>query len=234
MAIAIDVLNLGEFAQDSAGATVACTTTSAAAAGSTIILTGTLITNPETVNSAADNGPGLTWTIDNQWFGSVNGDASTFMASAYAPAGMASGTTITVTFSASTAGGRSVTATSFTGIASASPVDVASLRSLGAATTAWTTPSMSVLAGSVIVGISGTFTGQLTSLVTGPSIEAHDLGDAGGFAQTTCYQIVAAGGSATVAGTWSSNATSTTGGVAYKAGAAVSALRSTQWLGAIG
>lgn len=212
MAIAEDVRNLGENALDSAQTSIAFTTGTAVASGGFIVVTITCL-SVRTVTGIS--GGSLTWVKDKE--GSNNSTISIW--SAQAPAGLASGTTITATFSASSAGGNSICGTSYTGVATSSPVDTTN-GPQAAVGTAWATGSMTIAAGSVIVACASDFNTLQTSTPTAPSVEAHDFG-AGGFSQTTCYRIEAAGGSFTVAGTWA--ATTLNNGdidaVAYKAAA---------------
>lgn len=212
MSIALDQLSIGQLADDTSGSSIAFTTTQNVAANGFIVLTATWVNSAgPTLSSVA--GGGLTWSIDKQGFGSANADVGVI--SAQAPAGLSSGTTITATLSGSTLGGRSICGTSFTGVNSSSALDTTNGPTDNAGA-AWTTGSMSILAGSVIVACSADFAALHTSTVTAPSIEAHDFGD-GGFAQTTCYRIEASAGSYTVAGTWSTSEVGSTNAAAYKA-----------------
>lgn len=216
MAITLDVLNLGEFALDTAATSVAVTTTSAAASGATVIVTGTNLLN-FVLTGVADNGPNLTWAIDKQ---ADDSNGNVWIASAYAAGGLASGTTITGTFGGSCLGARSICATSFLGIDSTTAVDTTSGPSNFTTVAAWTTPSTAILAGSLLIACCVQMETLRTSLVTSPSLEAHDFGNGTGFAQTTCYRIESAAASYTVAGTWSAaTGTGTCSAVAYKAAA---------------
>lgn len=205
MAIALDVANVGEFAQDSASTTIALTTGATVAAGGFIVLAACWAQSGITMSSVA--GGSLSWTIDTQGISPDSSQCSGAVISAQAPSGLASGTTITATLSSSSPGGRSITATSFTGVKTSAPAGVNSLVAGPAGVAAWASGSLAIAAGSLIACLSVDFSGQQTSTVTGPSVEAHDLGDAGGFAQTTCYRIESGAGSYTVAGTWSANVT---------------------------
>lgn len=200
MAITLDVLLLGSFAVEDAGATtVAVTTTQAAAAGSTIILCGyTGSFQPTTPIS--DNGPGLTWTVD------VVGKNTTtspyaWIISAYAPAGLASGRTITVTLTGS-AGDRFMTATSFLGVKTSLRVDTTAAV-IDQAGTAWTTRNMTTQAGSVLLAAVADSDNSHTSTPTAPALEIADINSPGNAAFTSAYRIEAAGGTYAVAGTWS-------------------------------
>ena len=106
MAIVIDQLSIGETAADSASSTVAFTTNQTVASNGFIVVTVTWI-NPSGQTLLSVGGGGLTWNIDKQ--GQTGGtEAPTAIVSAQAPSGLASGTTITATFSASVAGARSI------------------------------------------------------------------------------------------------------------------------------
>lgn len=229
MAITVDQADIGSFAADTSGTTVAFTTTAAVAAGGFIVLTITDLTGAGQVPSSVSGG-GLTWTVDKTGLG---GSASGIgIASAQAPAGLASGTTITATYSASTAGARSICGMSFLGVKTSAPVGVTDNHS-NATGTAWTTNSMTVSAGSVIVACAQNTTNLFTSTPTAPAVEAHDFGS-GGFSQTTVYLIDGgSGGAHTLAGTWSSSANSDTVAVEYLA-APVTATTPTRTLLGVG
>lgn len=213
MAIAIDVLNLGETLADSAGSTVAVTTTSAAAAGSTIILVGCAF-KTTTINASSVAGGGLSWAVDKTAYSS--GNDNVFIASAYAAAGLASSTALTVTFSASAAGARAVYATSFTGIATTSPVDTTS-GPTDYTGTAWTSASTAIAAGSVLIAVCNDFFTSNVATVTAPSIQSHNSSVGGSFTLVSGYRIEASSGSYVVAGTYdSASADGTVVAVAYK------------------
>lgn len=226
MAITLDVLNVGEFGiEDGGSTTIALTTTSAAASRSTIVLSGAC-GGFDPTTTISDNGPGLTWTRD--MFGTGTGTGRIFFYSAYAPAGLASGTVITLTLGGS-CGDRYMCATSFLGIKTSSPVDTTA-ASTGYTGTAWTTGSMATQAGSVIWGASYDGNNSHTSLPTAPSLEAHDIYFPSGSAFTSCYRIESAASTYTVAGTWDSAlANGVNGGVAYLQ-ASVTGVMTTSWL----
>lgn len=213
MAITIDQASIGEFASDTAGTTAQITTTQNVASGGFIILACTCL---DTQSISSFSGGGLTWTIDKQ--GTGLGSIRLAIASAQAPSGLASGTTLTANYSASTPGARSLCGTSFLGVVTSSPVDGTPDNKGFSSTTAWTSNGMTIQAGSAIVAAAGNSTNLLTSTPTNPLIEAHDFGN-GGFSQTVGYQIQASAGTYTSAGTWSSAASGTVNAVAYKAAA---------------
>lgn len=215
MAIVIDRLTIGSTAVDTASTTVAITTTAAVASGGFIVLCVGWGTNLVTLSSVA--GGSLTWTIDKQGVFSTAADGLAIV-SAQAPTGLASGTTITATFSGSAPGGRSLGGMSFTGVATSSPVDGTPPAITTFATgTAWASGSMALSAGSVAVGCSHETSTNLTSTPTSPALESFDVnGGAGTFAATGAYRIESSAGSVTVAGAWSSSCQGCALGVAYK------------------
>lgn len=220
MAIVIDKTNIGEVAINATATTVDMTTSAAVASGGFIVLVIGWWNNASQTLSSVSGGS-LTWTIDKQGNGGDN--AGLGIASAQAPSGLASSTTLTATFSAS-AGGRSLVGTSFTGVATSSPVDVTTGPTSPTVGTAWETASTTILAGSLFIAGSCEMDSDHTNTVTSPSIEAHDVnGGSGTFSCTTCYRIEASAGSYTIAGTWSSSCRPVVDGVAYKA-AAVTAI----------
>jgi hypothetical protein len=219
MAIAVDVADLGKAAGDPALGTIAFTTTSPVASGGFIVLSVGWFDGTATLSSVA--GGGLTWTIDFQGKAGVTSDRVALV-SAQAPAGLVSGTTITATFSAATPVAREIGGTSFTGVATSSPVDVALGAAVAVSPSAagWTSGSLSVAAGSVMVATCYNESGNFTNTVTAPSLQAVLMPNAASpTSQVTCYRIESSAGSVSVAGTWSTAATSGTGAVAYKAAA---------------
>jgi hypothetical protein len=220
MPIAVDQVNVGEFALDSSASTIAVTTSATVASGGFIVLYFTWVGPSVTLSSVS--GGGLTWTIDKQGESTgLDPDCDGAIVSAPAPAGLASGTTITGTLSAATVGGCSVAATSFTGVLTPGSVDTTAGPS-DYTTTAWTV-SMTTSGSAVLVAGAMDFHTSDTSTITSPSVEAHDFGAAGGFEQTVGYRIEPAAGTYTVAGTWAASATGTALGVAYKAAVSAAA-----------
>lgn len=211
MAIALDA-SLGTATNIAASTTVALTTSSAVAAGGFIVLEVSWF-DPVTLNSVS--GGSLTWAVDKQ--GSQFSENSALV-SAQAPAGLASSTAITATFSG-TARARGISGISFTGVASSSALDTTSgPTGVTPAATGWASASTAILAGSVLVAVCFAEVGA-TSTPTAGSTEAFDYTDSGN-SHTMAYRIESSAGSYTVAGTWSSGAESVTNAAAYKAAAA--------------
>ncbi len=152
-----------------------------------------------TLSSVA--GGGLTWTVDFQAKESNNEHLA--IASADAPAGLASGTVVTATFSGSVTLGL-MSGASFTGIASASPVDAAT-SATQAGVRPWTATVTRTNATDLVLGVS-TIDANATSTATAPNTEIHDFGNSAYFSwMTSTYAITSATGATTVAGTWSAN-----------------------------
>lgn len=218
--IIIDITNLGVGFADPGSTTIALTTTSAVASGGFIIVSVGWF-NIVSLSSVA--GGGLTWTVDKQGQDGVNGPASCSagIASAQAPSGLASGTTITATFSGS-AVARNISASSFTGIKTTTPAEASDgpKGSGGSATTAWATNSVALSGGSLLFATSYNETSDVSNTVTAPSLQAvivHNT--ASGLSSVSCYRIESSAGNYSVAGTWGGSVKSTTVAVAYLAAA---------------
>jgi len=162
-------------------------------------------------------GGGLTWTIDRQAQDARNFHGA--IASATAPTGLAAGTVITANFSAPVTKGL-IAAASFTGIASASPLD-ASGSNVQAGVAAWTASVTTTNANDLVLGWSG-INAQATSTATAPNVEIHDVrNSAYSESATSAYRIESTAGVKAVNGTWSqpSGATANiTVVAAYRAG----------------
>lgn len=214
MAILVDQASIGA-ASPGDGTSAAFTTNQIVAANGFIVVCLGFFTQL-TVNSVS--GGGLSWTIDAQGW-PAGGPAADVVciASAQAPAGLASGTTITASTSG-TMSGPTIGGMSFTGVKTSSPVDGTPPAVVGVtpAAAGWATGSYAMTAGSVLVGTSWAETSSATSTPTSPSIESYDSpAGTSGWGATAAYRIEASSGSYTVAGTWGSNQQSATVGVAY-------------------
>jgi len=179
------------------------TTTAAAAANTRIFLFVNWNHTSRTLTSVS--GGGLTWAVDVQ----VR-DGSRFhgaIASASAPAGLATGTVITATFSGSVAHGL-IAAASFVGIASTNPVDRTSTNTQRGVA-AWTDSITTTNANDLVLGWSG-LDAVTTSTPGAPSIEIHDFSNSAyDQSATSVYRIETTAGAKTVAGTWLNRAGST-------------------------
>lgn len=217
MTVVLDQADIGHSGVDSSSGTIAFTTNQNVASGGFIVLDVGWGDATKTLSSVS--GGGLTWAIDKQGVAANGSNGCAASVSAQAPSGLASGTTITATYSAATVG-RAIGGTSFTGVATSTPLDTSSGPTDYASTTAWTTASTTIAAGSVLIGISHCTNTNDTSTITAGSTEAQDFGGgAGTFGQTVGYRIQAVGGAFTVAGTWSGSEQGTTIAAAYKVAA---------------
>jgi hypothetical protein len=223
VAITVDVANLGTATQTAAGTTMAFTTTAAVASGARIIVTGGCWDVIATVSSVA--GGGLTWTIDKQGHDLIVVNPNPYIVSANAPSGLASGTTITVTFNLEADVAGTIGGSSFLGIDTTTPVEEAGGPvGVSPAATAWASPSMTIDAGALLIATCWNETNSSASTPSAGSTEALDFSNADGYGQTTAYRIEASAGTYTVAGTWGTAAQSTTNAVAYKAAASATSL----------
>lgn len=210
MSILIDKPSIGEFSLDTAGSSIVMTTDHAVAQFGFISLAVGWVIGPTLTGVS---GGGLIWNIDQL---GTPGSARLALVSAQAPAGLAAGATITATLSGSASGGRVMLGTSFTGVKPTSPVDVSGAGPLVSTTTAWTTGSQPLSAGSVLVGYVSVLRTDSTSTPVAPSIETHDVtGGPGSYNNTTEYRIESSAGNYAVAGTFS--VTQDNGGPIYAA-----------------
>lgn len=198
MAIVLDKANIGLAFNAAAGSTIALTTSQAVASGATIICSVGWFGAAQTLSSFS--GGGLTWTIDKQGKGGSDGCA---VVSAYATSGLASGSVLTATYSASVGGDRCIVGSSFTGIQSSLP-GYGSVSNIPGTTTAWTTGNVTTTANGDMIYAASLADGQATtSTITSPSIEDYDSNDVGSnTSRTGAHRIEATAGTYTVAGTW--------------------------------
>lgn len=213
MAIAIDLTTIGSQITDSSSTTYSFTTTGAVASNGFIVLGFHCVDGPTSIVSVADNGPGLTYTVDKSGFGSFSNFGA--IISAQAPAGMASGKIITITINT---GGVSALfgGCSFTGVKTSSPVDGTVLGPTNtSAATAWTTGNYAVAAGSVIVGYCINTTNASANTPTAPSLENYEGNNGADFGGAMEYRIESGSGSVPVAGAWGTACNSTNFAVAY-------------------
>lgn len=216
MAIAVDQASIGYTPASGSQTTVAFNTTATVASGGFIVVCAFFWASGNTFSSVA--GGSLTWTIDKQGHSAGPTNPNLCIASAQAPTGLASGTTITATFSA-TSPARGIGGMSFTGVASSTPVDTTA-NPIGANSTAWTTGNVTIAAGSVLVGACyQESTNATKSTITAPSTEVFDDGMVSEFGATAGYRIESSAGAYAVAGTWAGTVQSATLAVAYLAAA---------------
>jgi hypothetical protein len=219
VAIAVDKASIGGIVQEPVNSTVAFTTNQTVASNGFIVLICTYWHNGTSATLSSVSGGGLSWTIDVDVV-SANGGGNPRVAiiSAQAPSGLASGTTITGTFSASLNGSMAgLAGSSFTGVKTSSPVDVTTARNDTTDQT-WATASASIQAGSLLYGGAFNFSAQATSTPT-QGTEATDFNNAVGGSAASNYRIESSAGSYTLGGSWTAGANSVSVSVAYLAAA---------------
>jgi hypothetical protein len=116
------------------------------------------------------------------------------------PLGLASGTTITATFSVAV-DGRAIGGFHFTGVETASALDTTPSPNGQTVATLTSNSLTTANAGEVVIGFSH-MEAQRTSTPTSPSLEALDWNSASTLSWTLCYRIEASPSSYTFAGTW--------------------------------
>lgn len=224
MAIAVDKLLGSRGYAPGSGTSFNFTTTNAVASGATIIVGWGYFPSPVATVSSVSGGS-LAWTVDKSGVGETGsfpgGGTTVGIASAYAPSGMPTSTTITVNFSGTTDPDVVVGGVSFLGVKTSSPVDGTPplIAGVSPAAAGWATTSQTLTAGSVLVSVdyqplNG---GALTNTPTSPALEVFDIGDSIAGTGVMSYRIESSAGSYNLAGTWSSNAESLFCSVAYLA-----------------
>jgi hypothetical protein len=183
-----------------AGTSVTLTTSAAAAAGSMVVIGVASFIGAVPAHSVTAAG-GLTWaTAHTSTSGSLRG--SLFYA--FAPTGLASGTTLTV--SAGSAGDWLIGGGSWLGIDTSGTLAAAltGLNAAAAATAAWATGTIAAGAGNLMVSV--TFedgSGTATSTTTSPALELLDFNNAGQSEALTMGYKLNSSASDSIAGLWS-------------------------------
>jgi hypothetical protein len=177
--------------------TIALTTNVTIASGNWIEV-GVFSFGSSTVTGVADTGPGLTWTNVAQF---ANGSTRAAKFRAYAAAGMASGTVITATYSATTQY-RGMGGTSFAGGASNSAIEATTNAS--GSTAAWSASPTAARAGDLVTVVGNLNNVSGSDTPDGNSTEGFDFNVAATPATYTLVHRNAPSGAATTAGgTWS-------------------------------
>lgn len=168
MAITVDKANAGTNGNDSTSTTISVNTSQTIASGAFIVVCVAWFDPFEVATLSSVSGGSLSWSIDKQGSSGVTFDPEEAIASAQAPSGLASGTTITATLSASISGNTSeIGVSSFLGVKTSSPVDGTPIGPVnnGGATDLWTTGNYTLSAGSLMVGAANcgdNFTNAMT------------------------------------------------------------------------
>ena len=202
MAPSLDV-SLGTNSQDTAAASITLTTSAAAASGSRILLA---VHHRDTVGdvlAAGVSGGSLQWDLVTN--SPVNGTMRLAWFTAYAPAGLASSTVLTTTFTTLVSGNKGVMAASFLGTdprAWTYPLDTTAF-STAAGAAAWTCDIVTSLADELVFGVTAIDTS--TSPTNAPTVgtEVHEFFGAGNRAYATQYAVPSSPTTQTISGTWS-------------------------------
>lgn len=214
MAIALDQTNVGSAANSVSSTTLALVTSNAVAVGATIFISA--IANAATVSSVS--GGSISWVVDTT---SATTNAFASLIRGYASAGLASGSTITLTYNVADTGKLAV-ASSFTGIDSVSPLGVVGAGT-SASAQAWASTSMSPAAGDIAVAATSYFSsgGTTDSGTNTPVAGTTELNNARNSGTDDEVVLSYRTTSGTVAGTFTTAASQWNCAVAtYKAAAA--------------
>jgi Tfp pilus assembly protein PilZ len=192
--------------------TIAATTNVAVASGARIFLAVSWFQATETLASVA--GGSLTWTIPAQ---TQNGNQGVALVYADAPAGLASGTTITATFS-TTAGFRAIVGASMTGGTTGAAQGAATATGNSNAHTinvTTTTDNAIVVEATILNAAAGS-----AHTPTAPAIELVDATTAGGEQITLDYRTTTTATAYTIAGGWANSTIWSVGAAGFAEAAA--------------
>lgn len=198
----------------SAASSVSFNTTAAVASGGRVVLICGRWQLASTSTMSITGTGGLTWAQDHTV---SSGTLRISVFSAPAPAGLASGTTLTVSFSTAS-NDTIIGAGSFLGIDTVGTV--VAFNGGAASTAAWSSASVAATSGNALIG--GAFCDGLnaTSTPTAPGVELFDRNIVGQSESLVEQYKLSVAGSDTIAGTWSGAVSHVAIGVAYKAAAA--------------
>jgi hypothetical protein len=221
VAITVDQADLGgSQAISSASTSITLTTTQAVASGALIVVCSGGYNGSTT--SVTITGGGLTWTteiVDTMSPGSPGAPAPG-ISSAFAPSGLAASTVLTATWDVS-ASVRTIGASSFLGVDTVDKVgNVAGPVGVSPAAQPWTTGSVSIEAGSLLIGVNFNESTNAVNTPTAPSVDLTEVGHSDGFRCVASYRIESSAGSYAVAGSWGATAQSTTVAAEYRVSAA--------------
>lgn len=193
MAITIDQADIGGASAAATSTSIAFNTTTTVSAGGDIFL---LIKSRNDVTVTTIAGGSLSWTQDASSFSSPD---LIVLARARAAAGLASGTTITVTFSDTTPN-RIVEGCSFVGLSTASPED--SGGSFADATASFTSVAMDPVSSNSLILTAVTLDTDQGLIPDAPSLEAFDKGASFDYRLSMLYRIESSTGTYTNGGTY--------------------------------
>lgn len=221
MAVAVDQASLGT-GNASGSTTVSITTTGAVASGAVIaLLSGRFFAGATT--SSVTGTAGLTWATAHDV---TSGNIRVYLFYAFAPSGLASGSTITVTHT--NAADSIIGAASYTGVDTSGTI--VGFNGAGASTAAWSSSTVTGTAGDGLIGGCFVDTGAVTNSV--PSGSATERIDQNVPAQSETLTLVdnlSMSASDSLAGTWKNGSAVDTAGThvaiaaAFKASGAAAA-----------
>jgi hypothetical protein len=218
MPIAIDQADIGGNSEIGSATSIAFNTSATVAVGADIFM---LVRAGSDVTMSSFTGGGLTWTEEHRFPSTPD---VLFLYRATAPAGLASGTTITATFSA-TNSNRIIEGCSFTGLSTAVKED--SNGNEGEAVSSWVGDTVTAISQSNLVISALTMNTDIAHTPTAPSLEAFDKGATFDYRLSMIYRINAAAGVYTNAGSWSGGSGFWMSATAAYAGAGETVITST-------
>jgi hypothetical protein len=199
MAITLDQTTLGTVNSGGDSGTVTLTTT-ATVSSNAFIVVGVMPYEGTTTLSSVSGG-GLTWSVDKTEIAGISA-IGLGIASAQAPAGLASGTNITFTFSDALGGPRWAGGMSLLGVKTSSPLDGTPPAAVRGTTAAWATNSQTIQAGSCAVALQFAENTATANTPTAPALQAWELLVGGGpSGMRMDYDVRSSTGSANIAGT---------------------------------
>lgn len=199
-----------------AGQAISLVTTQPVAPGATISLA--ILWNADTTPLSSVSGGGLSWSIDrNALGGDVGGNRMAF-ATALAPVGLAAGATLTASWPGGFGGnGLFIAGMSLLGVKTTSPLDgTPPVNTAVAGSTAWTSNTQAMQAGSVMVGVvsAGATTG--TNTPNSPQLESAEYADVpNSNAYVMQYRIEPNAGTYAISGVFSATANISAANAAY-------------------
>lgn len=211
MAATLDA-TIGTKAQASA-ATASLVTSAAAAAGSLVVVgVGFFASAGAGETASITTAGGLTWVATTKTSsGSIHG----YLFYAYAPAGLASGTTLTWSSGTANVCDWLIGGASFLGMETTPTL--LGQNGAAASSTAWS--GGSIVAGEVNLSVLMAFedgAGTATSTTTAPASELIDFNNAGQAEAFTLAYNLAGASTATMAGTWSASVSHVTRAAAFR------------------
>lgn len=219
MAVTVDQANIGTAAKGSAEANnnlIAFNTTAAVASGAMIAILAFRFRSGGG-GTITGSGGSLTWTTVHSI---TSGNIGIWLICAFAPSGLASGTTLTVT-STSNNNDWTVGADSYLGVDTSGTVSAAVIATGGASagTAAWSTGSIGGASGNALIGGAGGDGTLRTSTPTSPANERIDFNNATTAGSITLVDKLSISGSDSLAGTWSGTLDHVAVGAAFAAAA---------------